>query len=119
MSDRIRWIEHKDKQILFADYSNLQGDECKNAVKEFKDFIVNLGKNELLIFVDARNSDLDDVGFEAGRNSTKMIKPYFNKVAIIGIDKGRETLITLVNVFSDIGIKPFDTMEEAIDWLVE
>jgi len=48
-----------------------------------------------------------------------MVKPYIKKEAIIGISKGRETFITLVNIFSDIGIKPFNTMEEAIDWLVE
>ena len=118
MTERIRWIEHKGKQILFADYSNLQGEECINAVKGFEDFLVNLGKNELLIFVDAQNSDLDDVGFEVGRKVAKMVKPYIKKEAIIGITKGKETLLTLVNIFSDIGIKPFDTMEEAKDWLV-
>ena len=119
MNDRIKWIEHKGKQILFADYSNLQGEEFITEIKVFEEFLADLGKNELLIFVDARNSDLDDIGFEVGRKAAKMVKPYIKKEAIIGISKGRETFITLVNIFSDIGIKPFNTMEEAIDWLVE
>ena len=119
MNDRIKWIEHKGKQILFTDFSDLKGEECINKTKEFEDFVVNHGKHELLVYVDARNSDLDDIGFEIGRKVAKMVKPYIKKEAVIGVTKGRETLLTLINVFSDIGIKPFDSMEEAIDWLVE
>ena len=119
MNDRIRWIEHKGKQILFSDFSDLKGEECINAVKGFEDFLVNLGKHDLLVYVDARNCDLDDVGFNVGRKVAKMVKPYIKKEAIIGITKGKDTLITLVNIFSDLGIKSFNTMDEAIDWLVE
>ena len=119
MEDRIRWIEHKGKQILFTDFSDLKGEECTTAVKGFEDFLANQGNHELLIYVDARNCDLDDIGFNIGLKVAKMVKPYIKKEAIIGITKGKDTLITLVNVFSDIGIRPFDTMEEAIDWLVE
>jgi len=38
MNDRIRWIEHKDKQILFVDYSNLQGEEFITEIKVFENF---------------------------------------------------------------------------------
>ena len=108
MSDRIKWIEHKGKQVLFVGYSGLQGEDLVNAIKEFEDFIVKLGQHELLVFVDARNSFVDDVGFMVGKKVAKTVKPYIKKEAIVGITGAKETLLTVVNMFSDIGIKPFD-----------
>ena len=119
MADRIRWIEHKGKSILFLDYSDLHGDEYIKTIKETEDFIINLGNYDLLVLNDITNSYADKFSYEAGKETAEKIKPYVRKDAIVGLTTVKETLLKVIGMFSDLVIKPFDTIEEAKDWLVE
>ena len=120
MSDRIKWIEHKGKQILYVDYSNFFDDKAVKVIEELNDFIKKLGKYELLMLVDVRNSYANEkFTIDALKNSAAMVKPYTKKAAAIGVTKTQEVALTVVNMFSGLGVKPFDDAEKAKDWLVE
>jgi hypothetical protein len=120
-NDRIRWIEHKEKQILYIDYSNfLNTDETIKTILQVNDFIKKLGKYELLLFVDVRKSNADEkIIVEALKNNALIIKPYIKKAAVIGVTTMQQIILTVVNVFSGLGIKPFNTIDEAKDWLIK
>jgi len=45
-------------------------------------------------------------------------KPYAKKTAVIGVTKAQEIILTVVNMFSGLGIKPFNDIGEAKDWLI-
>jgi len=41
------------------------------------------------------------------------------KAAVVGVKPLQEVILTVVNMFSSLGIKPFDTIDDAKDWLVK
>ena len=46
------------------------------------------------------------------------MKPYTKKVSVVGVRFTQNYILTLVNLFSNLDIKPFDTIDDAKDWLV-
>lgn len=119
-SNRIRWIEHKEKKILYFDYSNfLDTDETINTILEVNDYVKKLGKYELLILVDVRKSQANEkIIVVALKNNASTVKPYAKKVAVIGVTVTQEVILTIVNAFSGLGIKPFANIDDAKDWLI-
>ena len=121
ITSRIRWIEHKEKPILYIDYSHfLDTDETIKAILEVNDFIKKLGEYELLMLVDVRNSYANEkIIVKALKNNALIVKPYVKKVAVVGVTTTQEVILTVVNMFSSLGIKPFDTVDDAKDWLID
>ena len=61
ITNRIRWIEHKEKPILYINYSNfLTSDETIKTILEVNDFIKKLDRYDILLLVDVRNSYADE-----------------------------------------------------------
>jgi len=120
-TSRIRWVEHKEKTILYLDYSNFSNaDETIDTISEVNHYVKNLGKYELLMLVDVRKSYADEkIVVEALKNNALTVKPYVKKVAVVGVTKTQEVILTVVNMFSSLGIKPFDNVDDAKDWLIE
>ena len=118
--NRIRWIEHKGKTILYIDYSNFSNtDEIINTILKVNDFVKKLGKYEILVLVDVRNSIANEkIVVDALKNNALIVKPYVRKVAVVGVTVTQQVILTVVNVFSNLGIKPFDKVDDAKDWLI-
>jgi hypothetical protein len=121
ITNRIKWIEYKEKPILYLDYSNfLTTDEIINTILEVNDFIKKLGGYELLLLVDVRNSQAKEkIVVDALKQNAKVIKPYVKKAAVVGVAFSQEIVLTAVNMFSNLNLKPFDTIEDAKDWLTD
>ena len=118
--NHIKWIEHKGKKILYIDYSNLiTSDEIIGVIEDVNDYVINLGENEILMLVDVRNSRANEkIVVDALKNSARVVKPYTKKVTVVGVSFTQEYILTLVNIFSNLGIKPLNTIDDAKDWLV-
>jgi hypothetical protein len=117
----IKWIKHKDKKILYIDYSNRQTtDEFLDVIQEVNNFIKKLGEYNLILLVDVRNSIANEkITVDSLKNNALTVKPYVRKSAVVGVIKTQEIILTVVNMFSNLGLKPFDTIEGAKEWLVE
>ena len=114
------WIEHNGMEILYVDYSGLYDEELANATFKVNDFLKKLGKDEILILVDVRNSFANEkLTVEALKKNATIAKPYAKKTAVIGVTKTQDVILTVVNMFTGLGVKPFNTVEEAKDWLIE
>ena len=120
ITNRIILIEHKEKPILYLDYSNfLTSDETIKTILEVNDYIKKLGDNEILLLVDVRNSNVNEkIVVDALKQNAIIAKPYVKKAAVVGVTSRQEIILTVVNMFSNLGIKPFDTIDEAKDWLI-
>lgn len=118
--NRIRWIEYKERKILYIDYSNFPDtDETINTILEVNDYVKKLGEYDLLLLVDVRNSYANEkIVVDALKNNATIVKPYAKKVAVVGVTRTQDALLTVVNMFSSLGIKPFDNIDDAKDWLV-
>jgi hypothetical protein len=47
------------------------------------------------------------------------LKPYFKASAVVGVKGGKKFLLDVFNRFSGLGVRPFDDIEEAKNWLAE
>ena len=56
---------------------------------------------------------------DALKNNASIVKPYAKKVAVVGVTKSQEVILTMVNMFSGLGIKPFRDIEDAKELLIE
>ncbi|MBN1800881.1 MAG: hypothetical protein JW891_05200 [Candidatus Lokiarchaeota archaeon] len=116
---RMKWITHKGKEILIDDYRNLQGDVFPSMINAIVSLTLKTGKKDLLVIVDVRDSFANKETVNAFNNAGKASKEILRKTAVLGITGVKKILLNVVNKFSKVGAKPFDTMEEAKEWLVQ
>lgn len=120
MEQRVKWISHKGKRVIYVDYTNLSSTEKKKfyeAIDQAKEFILK-GGNNLLLLVDVRESFGDSEIIARLKQDGKEEKPFIAKQAVVGITGMKSILLSAVNTFTGIGMKPFDSVEQAKDWLV-
>ena len=124
--ERIVWQKHKNKEILLGDYSNITSQEeytkiikqaTAKSIKEIKVKYEN-PDHAVLMLIDIRNSVIGTETLSVFKENAKKIKPYMKKVAVLGIHGVRKILLESVVWFSGLDAKPFDSLEEAKDWLV-
>lgn len=124
--ERVVWQKHKNKEILLGDYSNITNQEeyikiirqaTAKSVKEIKTRYEN-PDHAVLMLIDIRDSIIGTETLSVFKENAKKIKPYIKKVAVLGIHGVRKILLESVVWFSGLDAKPFDSQEEAKDWLV-
>jgi hypothetical protein len=116
-----KWITHKGKKILFADYSNFEHDsESLFAEVEAVDAIViRQPEKSVRMLLDTRNSVASKEVIAYFKNAAAKTQKYMDRMAIIGISGIRKILFDAVTRFSGQKASLFDDMEKAKDWLAE
>ena len=113
------FIQHKGKEILYTDYTNLTHDTFLDVIKKAHQLILTSGKKDILQVVDLTNSFGDDKVMDELKRTAKESKAYIKKRAIVGVVGIKKVLLGVVNNFSNEKIVPFKTVEEAKDWLAQ
>ncbi|MFX1276983.1 MAG: hypothetical protein ACFFBP_14500 [Promethearchaeota archaeon] len=116
---RQSWITYKGKEILYDDYRNLQGSKFPALVNAILKLTMESGKTEILGLVDVRGSYAIKETVDAFSNAGKVAGPISKKTAVLGITGVKKIFLNVVNKFSKIGAKPFDSIEDAKEWLVK
>lgn len=124
--ERVVWQKHKNKEILLGDYSNIKSQEeyvkiirqaAAKSIKEIKTRYEN-PDHAVLMLIDIRDSIIGTETLSIFKENAKKIKPYIKKVAVLGVNGVRKILLESIVWFSGLKAKPFDSPEEAKDWLV-
>ena len=118
IEERVKWINYKEKEILYDDYTNLQGDEFVEAIKVISNHLMNSGKKDILLLIDINNSYTNKTVVNAFTEAGKRVRPIVKKTAVLGITGVKKVLLNVVNKLSSIDANPFSTEEDAKDWLV-
>lgn len=116
----MRTIEHRGKSILYFDYQGLEDDDLVRKIRENEKRIAEIvakGERDLLRLTDVTGCYATPEIVEAFKEVAVRFKPYFKASAVVGIKGGKKVLLDLVNRFSGIGARPFDSVEEAKEWL--
>jgi hypothetical protein len=113
------WILHKGKKIIYIDYVGLKPQEMSELVKEATKIIVASKSIEVLSLSNVTgcyfNSELMDLIKTQGAISLPLTK----KAAVVGVTGLKNVLLTAANAVWPKSRKPFDSVEQAKDWLVE
>ena len=125
MNDRLKFITHKGKKILYIDYTNLKAIKPEekqillDTIAELKNEAPNLTEPTLFL-TDARNSSANSEVMSALKDVAAFIKPLnvVKKECIVGVEGIKKTLLNFVNFFARSNVIPFKTLEKAKEWLI-
>jgi hypothetical protein len=115
-----KWIQHREKRILFVDAANLQHDSgsLRQELEAIVDLLENEPKNSVLAVADLRNTFLDNNALMVLMSNAPLAAPHFQKSAMV-IENNSLRRIVLDSLGQFIGHLPkrFSDLETAIEWL--
>ena len=119
----ISTITRNEKIIYCNDWKGLKNPEqfkpkIDEGNKNTRQLIAE-GKTNILTLTDISNSFVFGDTIKMLGEAAKLAKSITYKSATVGISGGKRTILNGINLFSKAKIKYFDTVEEAIEWLVE
>lgn len=118
LDEKVKFIEHKGKKILFIDMSNLLEDEVLAVIDYAKKIIRNQPEKSVFVLTDVTHARYNTLVVSAMREYVKGNKPYVKASAIIGINPIKRIIFNKIMEFSQRELFAFDTAEKAMDWLV-
>jgi hypothetical protein len=123
MAKGAQFIEYMGKHIYYVDYSDIKtNDEFMTVIKQTNDFrekVKSEGKKDLLMLVDVSGSFVYGDVLTEIKKAGKITKEITLKEAVVGISGGKKILLRIVQSFTNMNLKVFDTLDEAKDWLVK
>lgn len=113
------WIWHRGKRLCIRDYAGLEGEEAVRIALLQREWLAGSEKRDIRLLLDVTDLAASKELVQIFKDSAKMQRDRFYKVAAVGIRGMMLLFFRAVNTFSDIGAKPFATRKEAFDWLAE
>jgi hypothetical protein len=114
-----QWIEHKGKKILYVQYGGLKPDQMLDLVRQATQMILDSKSNEVLSLSDLTGCFTSKEFVDLSKKQGAISLPHTKKAAVVGITGLKGLLLKAVNEFTPKQRVPFDTVEEAKDWLVK
>lgn len=124
MKERIKWISHKGKEILFLDYSSLKSDKVIELLLEIEKFydseIIQKEKKNILILSDITDARIFGESLAESKRVIKKFRQYSKKSAMVGLSAAKTILLSGINLFAgeNKASKQFSSIEQAKDYLV-
>jgi hypothetical protein len=118
MKDRIRFISHKGKTILFVDCSNCSPDELEKISRIVPQRVATNPKGSLLLLADFTGATFHKRIMDSVKEGIVLDRPYLKRSAWVGIDGLPKVFYENLKSFSQRDLPTFKTREEALDWLV-
>jgi hypothetical protein len=112
------WIDYKGKKIIYIDYMGMNKDHMTEMIKKATQMILDAKSEEVLSLSNVTDCFFDKELLEVIKNQGAISLPHCKKAAVVGVTGIRSVLLSAANAFWPKARKPFDTVEEAKDWLV-
>ena len=119
MKDRIRFITHEGKRILFVDCSHCTAEELEKMSQLVPSYVSAEPKGSLLLLADFTGAQFDRNAIELMKQGTVYDRPYIKRSAWFGTDTLPHVFYEHLKNFSQRDLPIFKTKEEALDWLVK
>ena len=110
---------HKGHKIILLDLKGVQPEGIVSRVEQAKKMIFESPPVSVLILTDFRNMRYDKERTEYAKQTSKEIKPFVKKSALLGIEGLKKIIVQSMMVFSGrTNMKPFSEVKEALEWLI-
>ena len=116
-AERRTLIKHNDKNIIYNDFSNLEGPEFVQVVGEVSLMAQSNTISERLVLVNATNSVMDKMVLNAIKSMTAKSSGQIHKTAVFGVSGIQLFFMRTISKFSKINLRAFETRDEALAWL--
>lgn len=83
MVERVRWIEHKGKKIIYLDVSELHTDEAIKVVRQFEQLVIeNNNNSDLVSLSNFTGAHIFGDALDEIKRVAKVVRPYLKKRAV-------------------------------------
>jgi hypothetical protein len=117
--DRVRFLNHQEKEVLLLDFSNTDTEEVMKIIAHARDLIGTRPAQSLLTLTDVTNARFNEQVGQGMKEFALYNKPYVKAAAVVGITGLKRIIFGAVMVFTQRKLEPFDSREEALQWLTE
>jgi len=122
MPNGARFIEYKGREIYFVDYSHIKSSEeflkVIKGTNAFREKVKAEGKRDVLMLVDITGSYVYGETLDALKRAAKLSRELTRKEAVVGVTGPKKVLLRIVQLFTGMQLRPFDSLEEAKEWLI-
>jgi len=118
MNDRIRYISHKGKKILLADFSGCSVDEVEKLARLVPQYVTANPKSSLLLLADFTGATFHKRIMDTVKEGIVLDRPHLKRSAWVGVDGLPKVFYENLKSFSQRDLPTFSTREEALEWLV-
>lgn len=118
-TERVKFIRHREREILLLDFSNAQTDEVMTIIEDAKRVISTRPQRSLLTLTDVTNARFNEAVGEGLKKLTVHNKPYVKAGAVVGITGLKRIIFGAVMAFSQRKLESFDNREQAKQWLAD
>jgi hypothetical protein len=119
MEDRIRFIEHQGKVILFVDCSHCSSNELEKLARLVPSYVTEQPKGSVLLLADFTGAQFDRKAVEQMQAGMVYDRPHLKRSAYYGTDTLPDVFYKHLKHFTQRDLPTFKTREEALDWLVK
>jgi len=116
-TERVKFITHDKKEILFLDFSNTLPHEVLQTIEDAKRVIRTRPEGSLLTLTDVTNARFNEAVGDGLKQFTAHNKPYVKAGAVVGVTGLKRIIFSAVVTFSRRNIEAFDDIEQAKHWL--
>lgn len=112
-----RFIDHRDKRILFIDFGGCDLEEFVGIIKESKKLIAKEPHASVLTMTNVSGAHINPMASKVLKEFTTFNKPYVKAGAVLGATGLLKLEFDIVTKFSSRTLARFDNPEEAMNWL--
>jgi hypothetical protein len=116
--DRVRFMTHQGKQILFVDLSNCGAEEVIELLTEVQRVVTAQFRNSVLTLSDLTGAQFSRAAVTRMKEVAVFDRPYVKRAALVGAQSLPKVFYEALKTFSQREFRRFTTPEEAMDWLV-
>ena len=116
--DRVRFITHEGKQILFIDVTNCAVEEVIELLTEVQCIVTAQPPKSVLTLSDLTGARFSRSAVTRMKEVAVFDRPYVKRAAFVGAQSLPKVFYEALKTFSQREFRKFKTREEAMDWLV-
>lgn len=117
--DRVRFVSHQGKQILFVDITNCTAAEVAGIAADAEAIITQQPPGSALIMADFAGAQFTKEAVNRIKEATARDRPHVRRTAWVGTENLPEVFYKAIRTFSLREFPCFKTREEALDFLVK
>jgi hypothetical protein len=118
MEDRLRFIKHQDKNVLFIDLSHASKQDLLILLPRIKAVVTEQPRDSVLVLADFTGSQIDKEVATRMKEVLVFDRPYVKKAAWVGTEDLPNVFYENFKTFSRRDLPVFNTQPEALEWLV-
>jgi hypothetical protein len=119
VEERIRFINHKGKQVLLVDVTNCTTEEMIKLARIVPQYLADETSGSVLLLADFTGSKFDKAAVESLKEAAVYDRPHLKRSAWVGTEGLPKIFYENLKAFTQRDLPTFKTREEGLDWLVE